>query len=576
MAQSTIIPLLNPFAFRPVDPARPTRYKRGHLDDSWQSELVLSFQTQAYYEQKVERGNRFRFQFKATPNTAHSLKVLDCKGKTVLTINQTATVSVTGDKTADGTQYETYYYKLADLSGIPDDGTYYLLVTVNYDGSNIKQWISEPISLKDTHENTLLIEYTHSENKGDILFEQLPVRYPFLIESYIDGMEPASADTVYEDQNYNLDQLDSTPYRGWTLYVGPTGDGVPDWAIDKLNRILSCDSVLFDGKQYRKGDGAKLTPKRNQVYPLSSAEVAIREAFNDEGATFGNQIAPLYTSPGFPYALSTLQVGPYEVATATVIADNTAEVAFIAALNAAAGDFELYGTFSKVSGVIRYENAPGENYTGYANIYTNKFSATLTTPGSFPPYLFTFDTALADMVVKWGDGNVSNISSTVQQTHLHTYPGAPATYTIEFWGKADAFILSNFNISGITGAVPAGMTRLELSVQSFPSNTFNASFVAPAALTLHTLKVTYSGLTAVNGFYGSAFKRLKTWDFSGNALTGTILGLLLTDIHQNSSINSIYSGAAAMVAQSPAATLSGAGIYYRDILRNVYTWTINH
>lgn len=140
--------------------------------------------------------------------------------------------------------------------------------------------ISEPIHVKQTHPYSVLINYTNSKNAQGVIF-QYGLNFQFRAYAVVKDLEPMSKINVFEDEPLNLTTLSSTPYRQWTLHVGGQTNQVPDWFIDKLERITGCDTMSIDGKQYTRAEGAKLEINRPQGASLSSCKVALRESIND-------------------------------------------------------------------------------------------------------------------------------------------------------------------------------------------------------------------------------------------------------------------------------------------------------
>jgi hypothetical protein len=436
MAGTTYISPLMPLAFRPVETNRPSRYLRGHMDTEWQKDLILSFQKVDKYRQKVRRGNRFRFQAKATSNTSRRLFVIDCHGVTVHTFTLSTSIAPTGDVDAQGQQYTTYHYKAADLTAITADGTYYLIWEVVYDVSTTRQYISEPIYLANEHPNTICIEYSNSENLSKVLFTEIPAIYTMLVEAYIDTFTPKVTSQVYNNQSNDAITLDYRPYRNWKLYVGQTTEGVPDWMIDKLTRVFGCDRVLLDGKQYTGiTSGAAFEVQDGQGSPLKAATLDIQEAAASEGFTFTDGSLILYAQPAYPYAISALSVDIHSIIQDTEVADGTAQTAAIAQMNTNIGGTELLGTVTVSGGFIRYNLAPGETYTSVTSlIHTNRLVF-----GFTPPSAATLSALIgrgATMVV-WGDGSVNSyLASGASLPISHSY-AATGIYSVKIWGKPD-------------------------------------------------------------------------------------------------------------------------------------------
>ena len=584
MSRKTITSPLNSLAMRPVDTMRPARYHAGHLDTDWQRDLILPFQAPAYYHQKVERGDRFRFEVKCIDNIAHALTVINCQGVTVLTITESGSEALPGDLTPAGDQLTTYLYKLSDLSALTVDGVYYFLFSVTYDVSHSYQEISEPITLADTHPDTMLLEYSHSENKDDMLFEQMPGLRRIRVEGYIADFQPQSSDTVYEDQDYNLDLLDSTAYRGWTFFVGRSDNGIPDWLLDKLNRIISLNYVLFNGKQYTKASaGAKWNKEASLTYPLYAANIEIREADNNEGFEHTDTALNIYTVPGYPYAISSLVIGRTSpnviIGNTDIIHNSTEEAAYIAAVNAALPDLELYGTVVKTGSVVQYINAVGEhNEVAQAVIYTTYFGYTQTMASGLATGLRVrgFIMRLGNLITDWGDGAITRTGATsMPVTVNHTYAVGGGTFTVQMWGPVQGFTSFGAGKTAFGGTLPP-LTDLRLPGVGFAGNTFDFALLTPAAATLRTLIITGAGLTSITApVYGLPY--LSLVDFSGNALIGVAVGNLIYLVYNNANPNNIIGGTLSAISQTPPATLNATGSFYESRLTSSpLFWTVNN
>lgn len=111
------------------------------------------------------------------------------------------------------------------------------------------QFSSEPICVQIEQPNTILLKYTNSENNYDMVFDTGIAQY-FRVEGFIGNYRPSNERNVYVDQKHNLTQLSSVAFRKFTFYVG-TSWLVPNWALDKVNFIMQCDQVAYDGIYYQ-------------------------------------------------------------------------------------------------------------------------------------------------------------------------------------------------------------------------------------------------------------------------------------------------------------------------------------
>lgn len=161
------------------------------------------------------------------------------------------------------------------LTGL-QEGVYFieLRITIITEGGNEQvKFISEPIERladDDTADGTILLEYGHDGNEFDVVFQTGVVEKFFRIrvEGGVnsDGFQPGSKDSYYVDQIHDVVMLDSVPFNVYKFTFG-SGRGIPNWMIDKINRILSLSYVEIDGRRFVKNDGAKLEAIREKGYP---------------------------------------------------------------------------------------------------------------------------------------------------------------------------------------------------------------------------------------------------------------------------------------------------------------------
>lgn len=597
MARLTKFPEHCPHGMRPVDSNRPAKYHRGHLDTEWQASLLLPWEPCVTYFRKVERGNKFRFAFDTTATTSVTVEIIDKDWKPVLIITSPATADVVGNLAADSTQFHSYKYKLPDFSGIATDGVYCLLLTVNYDGTNIEQYVGHPFKLQDTHEGTMLIEYTNTTNKGGSWPEQLSLRYAFSVEAYLGRMIPKSVRTVYQDQNENTDQLYAVSYRNWPLYFGHTGEGISDDVYDLLMRIFDLDTVFLNGKQYVRADGGDWTKNSDEHTPLFGTSITVQEADNFEGFQHGDATLQLYESPGYPYAVYNLEIGTSSpqyliipslaapsLFNGAVIDDGAEETAFVAAINTAASDLELTGTASRAGGKVLYQNGAGENFQyAQARLFTDKFGFQFQSPGAVSRSITITG---GQCIVDWGDGTLDRVTySPLPRTLTHTFPAGIHAYDIRIFGFMEGFsMVGQGNMGNWSGFFPQGMKAFIMDDFGFPSDTFPWSIAGPAQNTLTTLKLTNCNLVSMPGMNSIWFPYLSNINLSSNNFTSNGVSAFMYDMHYNATHGgagpNLTNGTFSVVNQLTPATLNTLGNTYKNLLKAtspVYlNWTVNN
>lgn len=239
------IPFLNPLNFVEVDRAELPQYQSRAMDDYWQSERLSSWEQLPdgpYYQPFVPQDN-IALQFQN--NTGQLIgTVVSCDQK------------IQQDFILQQLQQNVYqpdffiYQMAAALNVLPSNRKYFMIIQLGGTGRFL---LSEGFDLRDTQPDTLLLEYTHRQYYGNMIFET-GIAPSIRIKGSLKLKPPPSKDTVYEDQVLDMVMVQSKPYRLWELMI----INVPDWMIDKLNWVLGCSNLRINGKYYTKNDGAKL------------------------------------------------------------------------------------------------------------------------------------------------------------------------------------------------------------------------------------------------------------------------------------------------------------------------------
>lgn len=182
--------------------------------------------------------------------------------------------------------------------GTYTEGVYFLRVKLANDTGALCSFLSEPILLAATHENTVKIIYKHDLNDFDCLFFVLGgTYYPgfmMRIEGGVklDGVSPGGNYTMFQNLDLNPVMLNSTPNTVFRFTFG-NNQGIPNYLADKLNRIFSLSTVTIDGVGYARAEGAKLEASgRDQVYPLNIWTVDLVQSENLYSAGYDIQPTP--------------------------------------------------------------------------------------------------------------------------------------------------------------------------------------------------------------------------------------------------------------------------------------------
>lgn len=263
MSNKIIVPYLNPVKFVEIEPTDIPQYVSRHMDDWLFKETIRDFEQPTNFIQPWLMDDSIRLQYRS--NFAPlNLKVYSCDGELLFT------------EPFETRQQDAlnpgYYIRQVELDlATFDPGFYYFRITE-------LDWISELMEFKTEDPNTLYIEFTNSEFYGGLIFDS-PFSPTIRIPAILKYKNPGSKDTIYSDQDESEVMLKSHSFRVWNLIVGGQG-GVPPWLIDKISRMLGCDSFKIDGREYTKNEGAQWEAVELDGYPMAGWSIELREKSN--------------------------------------------------------------------------------------------------------------------------------------------------------------------------------------------------------------------------------------------------------------------------------------------------------
>ena len=261
------IPFINALQLVEIAPSQIRQYQTRHMDDYLHYNRLNEWQSGSYTSPYL-RSDSIYLQFQT--NTGQpTITVIDCAGNII--IGPQLMIQRQQNPYDPG----TYIYESAtSLNACQEGVTYWFKIT-----TSTITLISEPILIYEDFANSLLIQYKHRKFYADVIFEtgiEMNIRIPGILRQ----KPPAAKDTVYEDQVLDMTMIKSIPYRLWEVYLG-AGIRVPDYMIDKLNRVLGCSSVRIDGRYYSKNEGFKweqVDEEQNSTFYAYKGE--LREMIN--------------------------------------------------------------------------------------------------------------------------------------------------------------------------------------------------------------------------------------------------------------------------------------------------------
>jgi hypothetical protein len=162
--------------------------------------------------------------------------------------------------------YETVF-NAQDLA----DGRYYVRIRgVNVDTS-FTEAVSEPVSLKVSHPETLLIEARNFDNASDVVFTtgfSIRLRLESKLQKPITGRQ----DENYRESNGSPVKLSSKPQRKYKLEYFSQ----PFYRLELLSVLWGWDQVLVNRVEYQSDEGTS-EPANRDFFLLANGNVTIEQ-----------------------------------------------------------------------------------------------------------------------------------------------------------------------------------------------------------------------------------------------------------------------------------------------------------
>lgn len=607
MIREVIISPLNHIRFVPVGSTQSARYNTQHPDQDWFANLILSWQTKVEYMQKVQNSDRFDLQILATVNKdqtetegfSTAVDLFNCKGEYIKRISSPQ-VTASFKFEEDGLKWVVQSISGSTFwEGVPE-GQYYLYMEVPFDTDNdtvpnlYKAFISEPIDLKAKHPKTILIEYSNSFNKDNVIFEQVPKKFALRVEGALLDVQHKVRRTVFIDQGENPKLLSATAYKTCKLIVGGDQVLIPDYLIEKLNHAFALDSVYVEGREFVGVEGAAFEKETLDDYPLFSANIEIQEAetgagnrFRDGGLTIFSEI------PEYPFVIAEMKIGfvgnyDYAVPAPTRIPSIGALDSWIMSRNAEIGNAGLSGTIVRNGQNVEYVLGQEETYDDLFKIVFEKRTAMYNNAAAGATIALTLKISTLSSngkfavtnpqgsVIRYDSLNSGIISiMPISGTVTHT----SAMHLFEFWH------MDNFHTLSITGNrivnvfndVPSTLTEFEL-VGCQILGEFDFQMLQLARNSLHTAKINFNpGLELIGNFWMMAGPiKLKNIDISRNAISSSLVDNFFIGMQTAFMAGqlTITNGTITTKNQNPLAPPSGSSLSARNTLTSMLNWTV--
>lgn len=293
MANQIFFSKISPLQWVPYNGTMDPRYNFIHIDNDWFINQANFYVNKKNYFQKWQSNDIIPLQcitngitsvtaniYQATPTVKNSASAKLVATVTLIEDPESplnppyillrGSIDITGLALSAG---NTYYVTGADASGN---------VYVISEGFTV----SAPVTFIPGTQmpRLLLLEYSNSYNKQSTIFSNGFVGC-LRVEGYIDQFTPEGSFTTYTDEPADIELLNAVPYETFKLNIA-ISDGIPDWVIRKIDRIMDLDTVLIDGKQFTKDGDSKWEVTTVQGWAKRYWSIKIRPAVNRDGVTY--------------------------------------------------------------------------------------------------------------------------------------------------------------------------------------------------------------------------------------------------------------------------------------------------
>lgn len=577
----TQIPPMNNIRFVPYTDAFTSvnaRYNFIHWDARLFLDTSQDWQLKKNYQIKRQLNDRITVQVHTQNNSGNdtithppTLKLYRCSDNALI-VNLNSTSAYIGSQVftgnidqETGTQLDTHLWSARATTLTSGAGGVYQLILETYDNAGTVQdkKISEPIFIKTTHKNTILIESVITQNHQNIIIDNWQVDgkpyFPYWgkrVEGDIREVMSSANLVDYKGISQNQYQLSAVVWETHTLRIsGKTR--VPNYEIINVAHAICADFFAIDGYGYKyvnensqsssgstnlmKVDGVATSLFQGATVPIR------RDTIENSYTTRGSKLL-LFTSPGggtpvYPFAFPYLTMSRYMLSSITLLGamviDSGADIApTLATLNGAAADTnDLAGSFTYDSGTGNwyYNNAAGEFYRfSTCPIYTRHFDITVAIGAINTTFSFSYING--HNVIDFGDTTVEveDYATTGYKTVSHEYATTGNKILRIF--SDDNMTSLRFNSSSANAYISQEAGQISSAITDFmigPTNDFSShTDIDPGFLDyagtaggdgLTSLQLLSCGIKAFSPdiFTTSGFSNISYIEFGGNKLSST-------------------------------------------------------
>lgn len=601
MLRKIKVSVINPIQFIPAGIERAVRYNTNNPYTSWFSETIRPWETPVEYVQKIQKTDPLNIQIRFTLLNTENLSSSDaqlflyrCTGELVDSRYFSLPALAPPVLYDDGEPFRLNGLNVPDYFASLDEGRYYMVIRVpfGFPVAFTDEWISEPIEIRNIWEDTILIEYSNTENTLDVIFEQFRQTFAFRIEGALIKPKDYVNRVTAQDQAAKTIPLSADAYAGITFAAGGNGQFIPDWAFKKLNNIFTLDVIRMDGVLYTANQGASIERQYIPDYPLFSGEIDLVEGDPDKAFMFSKGSMLIFTRPIGTYVIMNIRIGYQDFyilqeLNPALISTLGALDAYIVALNTAIALAGLTGTVTRVGDDVFYTLGASEDFDAAEALILDQFFSIRNvvsfggnaeteiklsgTDGNNAPY---YVTGISD----YPYGYLPDELTTINLNGVGVVPG---TYfnSVFHNGLIGQIIISGLSVSDFLGATdfPENL-RLFSMVDCNKISQFNIGMLDEARENIEFINLeTCASLEVVGGYYPNLpWLKLKLLNVTGTVMSTSDVNALLDefDLAMGTGNQVVYNGSMDLSGQTPAAPPSGPALATIASLEDIYNWTV--
>jgi hypothetical protein len=547
------VPTYNNIQCVPEDVFLSAKYSLKNPDKYWFNEAIQSWQTERCYKQPIRLNDKQYFELHRQDANDCYFEIYNAEGIKIqdrvdadFVIYDTNSVYTKPDGTDVPLTIHKWHFRFSTLKDNDDEyldeGVYILRFVVEfYNESNeleeTRYWISEPLDVKEEHEDTILLEYYNDSNKEDVIFKYdigsdtasykgvdfYSPKYGLRVQGTVMNPDYDGHDFEMQDQEFENRQLDGFAWTTHELVVGGS-KGVPKYMIDKFNKLIRCDYLVADGfGRVSRESGSKLELQSESVEnPLYKARVKIshydrQDVITDTRAAL---IDFVDLSGGYPCGIHEAgfaEAGFAQLIGGVVLNNDDDKFALISYLNSVIVDSKsLDGEFIDGDTKIQYQNGDSENYTrGISLVNTNYLEIEINAPvdGSVMYFWMLNSKSVLDTgkeIATEGMIFQQKITSSGSFVYPHRYYDT-GSYILRLFMddtteqlhmiKNTTLSAYTVNITNVTGNVPQGIVAFGIEGADFSgvSGGFNMNILARGRQNIANAYFINCGINALNG-----------------------------------------------------------------------------